>query len=76
MEIFPSRLTLEDDGADITDSDQMGFHSRSWRGTCDSMTYECCRCCKLHEGKDFFVLFPILSLVPNTVSAPQQEFYY
>lgn len=38
-EIFTSQLTLENDSANITDSDQMDFHTWSWRRTCGSMKH-------------------------------------
>lgn len=53
---FTSQLTTASDGANITDSDQLDFHTPSWRKTCDSVKYDQLICCKFHESKDFSCL--------------------
>ena len=37
---FASQLTTMNDGVNITNSDQLDFHTQSWRKTCDSVKYE------------------------------------
>ena len=74
---FTSQLTTVNDGANITNSDLLDFHTQSWRKTCNSVKYEQFICCKFHESKDFFffflVWFPILSLVPSTVPTTHRD---
>lgn len=71
---FTSQLTTVNDGANITNSDLLDFHTQSWRKTCNSVKYEQFICCKFHESKDFFFFF--FGLVSHFISSAKYSTYY